>query len=241
MFETVHALSKEGLSCSEIARRTGYGRRSIAKWLTFAAPPDRRRAALQPTSPRYFEAFLIQCWKDGNCCGRHLFHDIKHRGYTGSFSNLERLLATWRRAAKPGKDKDNAVPAPIVLADQADDNAPVRDPQTGHLISPVIAAALCIKPRGALTSIRRGKSMPSSRDQMRLLFCATSPCDFAVYFVAELRRNSKNGSMMPFTPGSLPWPVLPAFFAVISTPSVTPSICPGQWSGRRSDQPTEDD
>jgi transposase len=28
---------------------------------------------------------------------------------------------------------------------------PVRDPQTGHLISPVIAATLCIKPRGALT------------------------------------------------------------------------------------------
>lgn len=31
VFEKVHALSKEGLTCSEIARRTGYGRRSIAK------------------------------------------------------------------------------------------------------------------------------------------------------------------------------------------------------------------
>lgn len=39
VFETVHALSKEGLNCSEIARRTGYGRRSIAKWLTFETPP----------------------------------------------------------------------------------------------------------------------------------------------------------------------------------------------------------
>jgi transposase len=28
---------------------------------------------------------------------------------------------------------------------------PVRDPETGHAISPVIAAALCIKPRGLLT------------------------------------------------------------------------------------------
>nr|WP_167364026.1 transposase [Rhizobium mongolense] len=92
VFETVHALSKQGLSGSEIARRTGYGRRSIAKWLTFATPPDRRRGALQPTSPLYFEAFLTQCWKDGNRRGRHLFHDIKHRG--GSFFNLERLLGT---------------------------------------------------------------------------------------------------------------------------------------------------
>jgi hypothetical protein len=28
---------------------------------------------------------------------------------------------------------------------------PVRDPETGHAISPVVAAALCIKPRGLLT------------------------------------------------------------------------------------------
>ncbi len=72
VFETVHAPRKEGLSCSEIARRTGYGRRSIAKWLTFETPPDRRRSALKPTSPLYFEALLAECWEDGNRCGRHL-------------------------------------------------------------------------------------------------------------------------------------------------------------------------
>ncbi|WEX91772.1 hypothetical protein PZN02_006090 (plasmid) [Sinorhizobium garamanticum] len=66
VFDTVHALRKEGLSCSEIARRTGYGRRSIAKWLTFETPPDRRRSALKPTLPLYFEAFLAECWKDGS-------------------------------------------------------------------------------------------------------------------------------------------------------------------------------
>jgi transposase len=153
VFETVHALSKEGLTCSEIARRTGYGSRSIAKWLTFETPPDRRRGALQPTSPLYFEAFLIQGWRDGNRRGRHLFHDIKHRGYTGSFSNLERLLASWRRAERPEADEEkfDAAPARIELSDRAPDNVPVRDPQTGHLISPIVAATLCIKPRGALT------------------------------------------------------------------------------------------
>ncbi|ESW63719.1 hypothetical protein X772_36265 [Mesorhizobium sp. LSJC280B00] len=61
IFETLHALRDEGLSYSEIARRTGYERRSIANWLKFKAPPDRRRAALNPTSPWYFEAFLAQC------------------------------------------------------------------------------------------------------------------------------------------------------------------------------------
>lgn len=145
----VHSLRKEGLSCSEIARRTGYGRRSIAKWLTFDTPPDRRRAALKPTSPLYFEAFLARCWKDGNRCGRHLFHDVKGRGYTGSFSNLERLLGSWRHAERSGKNTPSS--APIIGPQPACDVVPIRDPATGHVISPVVAAALCMKPRGMLT------------------------------------------------------------------------------------------
>jgi hypothetical protein len=149
VFEMVHSLRKDGLSCSEIARRTGYGRRSIAKWLTFDTPPDRCRAMLKPTSPLYFEAFLTQCWKDGNRCGPHLFHDVKQCGYTGSFSNLERLLASWRRAEKPSKG--SASPAPIIRHPPARDAVLIRDPATGRVISPVVAAALCMKPRSTLT------------------------------------------------------------------------------------------
>lgn len=111
VFDTVHALNEEGLSYSEIARRTGYGRRSIAKWLTFETPPDRQKAALSPTSPLYFEALLAQWWRDGNRCGRHLFYDIKQRGYTGSFSNLEGLLTSWRR---PERSVKSASPAPTI-------------------------------------------------------------------------------------------------------------------------------
>jgi hypothetical protein len=88
----LQALRQQGLSYSEIARRTGYERRSIANWRTSSAPRDRNRAALNPTSPLYLEAFLAECWKNGNRVGRHLFYDIKSRGYTGSRSNLERLL-----------------------------------------------------------------------------------------------------------------------------------------------------
>ncbi|MDF1600267.1 ISL3 family transposase [Mesorhizobium sp. YIM 152430] len=142
ILETLRALREEGLSYSEIARRTGYERRSVANWLKFEAPLDRRRAALKPTSPWYFETFLAQCWKDGNRLGRHLFHDVKQRGYTGSFANLERLLGAWRRAER---EQASDLP-PLVLKLE-----PVRDPETGHAISPVIAAALCIKPRSLLT------------------------------------------------------------------------------------------
>nr|MBO1965471.1 hypothetical protein [Sinorhizobium medicae] len=78
--------------------------------------------------------------------------------------DLERLLATWRRAERPETDKDkgDTAPARIGLADRTYDHAPVRDPHTGHLISPVVAATLCIKPRGALNQSSTESGCPQT-------------------------------------------------------------------------------
>ena len=149
VFAAVHALHAQGLSCPEIARRTGYGRRGIAKWLTQDAPPDRRRAEPKSTSPRRFEEFLAESWKLGVRHGRLLYLDIKKLGYTGSFSHLEKLLATWRLKEKPaGKVTPAHTPLPQLPLPSP---ARIIDPATGHAISPVVAAALCIKPRGMLS------------------------------------------------------------------------------------------
>jgi transposase len=110
--------------------------------LQFETPPDRRRAALKPTSPWYFEEFLSQSWKDGIRTGSALFRLSQERGYDGSLTHLQRLLAGWRRAEQQTK-------AP---SSEHQILKPDRDPETAHAISPVIAAALCIKPRGKLTS-----------------------------------------------------------------------------------------
>lgn len=98
IFAEIRALRDQGLSYCEIERRTGHKRRSVAKWLTFQTPPDRNRAALRPTSPRHFEQFLAERWKAGDRCGRRLFHDVRRRGYEGSFSNLERVA--WSLASR---------------------------------------------------------------------------------------------------------------------------------------------
>jgi transcriptional regulator with XRE-family HTH domain len=145
---TLQALRRQGLTYSEIARRTGYERRSIANWLTSNAPRDRNRAALNPTSPRAFGQESFEIPENGNRVGRHLFYDIKNRGYTGSRSNLDRLLKVWREVENIQPDD----PPPDV-----DVSEPVRDPDTGHMISSVVAAALCIKPRGLLTDRQAGK------------------------------------------------------------------------------------
>lgn len=118
--------STAGLSCSEIQRRTGFPRRSVAKWLEFETPPDRGRAALKPTSPWYLEEVLSQSWKDGIRTGSTSFQLIRDRGHEGSLTHLQRLLADWRRPERQDLcDQDKISPK----------LEPVRDPETGHAIS----------------------------------------------------------------------------------------------------------
>lgn len=67
---------------------------------------------------------------------------ISNSAATGSFSNLERLLASWRRAERPGKD--SASPASIIRVNQPA-TLSHTNPATGRVISPAVAPALCTK------------------------------------------------------------------------------------------------
>jgi hypothetical protein len=118
-----------------------------------------RAAEPTPCSPNYFLTYLSGRWAEGSVRGRQLFQEIKLRGYTGGFSHLERLLATWRgdRSAKATKNNNDhtvvtSPPNPQPLTESASVTIPhAVDPATGWLISLIVAATLCIKPRGLLT------------------------------------------------------------------------------------------
>lgn len=60
IFTTIHALLEIRAYLQRDWAANRVPCRSIAKWLQFETPPDRRRAALKPTSPWYFEEFLSQ-------------------------------------------------------------------------------------------------------------------------------------------------------------------------------------
>lgn len=99
--------------------------------------------------------------------------------YTGSRSNLERLWKVWREAEniQPGDSPPDV-----------DVSEPVRDPDTGHMISSVVAAALCIKPRGLLTDRQARKVNALKQDST--VFAITR--DLAMRFNGILRsRNSE--------------------------------------------------
>ncbi len=133
-------------SVESVEQPWGFDRRTIAKWIQADTLPQRNAAAPKTSSPRCFEEYLSRRWSEGCVRGRRLFKEIKARGYTGSFSNLERLLMKWRNPKRKVARPEPPAPRP-----------PSVDAATGRSISPIVAAALCVKPRGTLTSAQAAK------------------------------------------------------------------------------------
>ena len=80
----------------------------------------RNHRGIEMTGGKLFPRLSIAPLAEGCVRGRELLHEIKLRGYTGSFSHLERLLAKWRRArgAKvvtlPPAPEPTTAPAPTI-------------------------------------------------------------------------------------------------------------------------------
>ncbi len=104
---------------------------------------------------------------------------------------------------------------------------PVRDLDTGHAISPVVAAALCMKPRGQLTP-RQAKKVDALKQGSDAFAERRS---LAMRFKGILRSSNRDfwtrGSMTRSTPNSFRSCGSHVFCAETSMPSTTPSSYPG--------------
>lgn len=147
LFERIKTLQAGGDTAHAIAQKTGFNWRTINKWLSLLALPD--RVAMTPTSrsPTYYQDYLSRRWAQGCKTGRLLFNEIRDRGYTGSRSSFYRLIGRWR----PTRHMTTASVLPKAEVTRA------VDPATGWLISPIVAASLCIKPRATFAAGQAAK------------------------------------------------------------------------------------
>ena len=143
LFDEIRALFEGGSSVGEIVHKLGLGRRRVERWVRRIDLPDRNTMTSTPSTPAYFGVLLERRWAEGITKVRHLFAEIRHRGYTGSFSHLARFLAPWRSGEPSLEGDEQEEPAPVHVR--------TLDPMTGRVISPLTAAALCVKPRGQMT------------------------------------------------------------------------------------------
>jgi hypothetical protein len=118
IFDRVQALRTESRTAIDIVRETGLSQRTITKWLQADTLPQRSASAPKTCSPRFFEDYPPL---DGRLRARTTsFSGDPARGYTGSMSHLQRLLAQWRNPKR-------TVARPVLPASGAQ---PV-DPTTG--------------------------------------------------------------------------------------------------------------
>ena len=161
LFDKIRELYNAGKTVSAIAREVGFGRKSVDRWVRLLVLPV--RTSMMPktqSTPAYHEAFLLRRWAEGMTNGRRLFAEILQRGYTGSYSHLARLLVPWREVAIPPTLRKAGppsclhaakIPVPVSGPPPASAPSPTLNPTTSRKISPLTAAALCVKPRGQMT------------------------------------------------------------------------------------------
>lgn len=141
IFDRVKGLLAAGKSLNDVMRKTDLNWRTISRWNQFETLPARHLSSKKPGLISEFQGYLSQLWTKGMRRGSQLLHEIKKLVYSGSRASLERLLFIWRANGQSGSRTFSHLT----------DNPAIEDLNSGQLISPIIAAALCIKPRPLLT------------------------------------------------------------------------------------------
>jgi transposase len=97
-FQQVVALTQQGVSAHEIARRLGIARQSVAKFLRVAAF---REITLHPRPRRIdrYRPYLRERWNAGEHNVRQLWRESRTQGYPCSDIAVRRVLSTWREPA----------------------------------------------------------------------------------------------------------------------------------------------
>ncbi|HIC96492.1 TPA: IS21 family transposase, partial [Candidatus Bipolaricaulota bacterium] len=93
-------LHKQGLSISEIARRTGRDRKTIRKYLQQPWRPPQRKPAKRKSKLDPFKDYLLKRWDEGVTNAVKLLDEIKNQGYQGGYTILKDFLHPLRQEAK---------------------------------------------------------------------------------------------------------------------------------------------
>lgn len=90
----IHALKRQGMTISEIARRTGHDRKTIRAYLN----GERQQGVRKPVGPDPFEAFVdyvtARLTEDPHLWAATLLDELRPLGYAGSYQTLTRQIRT---------------------------------------------------------------------------------------------------------------------------------------------------
>jgi transposase len=93
-YDQVKELHRQGKKRREIADLLGIAVNTALKYVHLPEAPERQLRSSRKTSG--FEAFIAQRWNEGAREAKQLFHELKERGYKGSYQTIARYVADLR-------------------------------------------------------------------------------------------------------------------------------------------------
>jgi transposase len=97
-YEEVIALHTNAVSDRIIAAHVGVSERTVQRWLRHGEFPERRRRSERPGQLAPFAGYLRERWEAGCHNATRLWHELRERGFTGSYTSVALSVAPWRGA-----------------------------------------------------------------------------------------------------------------------------------------------
>ena len=88
-------LHRNGVSRRKIACQLGIHRSTVARYIASHGFPERATRSFRSKTDG-FQDYLWQRWSEGCHNAKELTDELRHRGFTGSYSSVRRRIAAWR-------------------------------------------------------------------------------------------------------------------------------------------------
>jgi transposase len=109
-FDRIHALAKQGMTKSAIARTLGVHRHTVQKYLALQTPPERRHVSRTTSILTPYVGYIMERWQHGCRNAMQLWREISAHGYPGSYQTVARPTGELRRAERQGEPWPHAPP-----------------------------------------------------------------------------------------------------------------------------------
>jgi transposase len=96
LWEAVMYCVDRGMGIRAIARELGIHRGTVRKYMAADSAPTYSRHALRRTKLTPFLPYLLERWSSGCRNARHLYDELRVRGYSGKYTLVKDTVRPWR-------------------------------------------------------------------------------------------------------------------------------------------------
>jgi transposase len=119
IYEEVKGLHQAGYSGPAIARKVGKSLRTVGRYVSADAFPERKQRRRPPGQLAPYRSYLQQRWNEGCHNARQLWRELREQGFTGGYTSVYELLAEWSRQLPPEQRRSlgrSSLPRPALAA-----------------------------------------------------------------------------------------------------------------------------